>query len=132
MTAKEFEKLAIGIETGYTDRNGTPIRVGDEIIYYRRVAMPLSEDEDINTIPRKWIYGKGFKRFVYTGKVIRYRHTVGFSLEYGLDMLPDDYWRALSEKDINGNCCCLLVDNERLNPKLTFEDIEEYRDESNT
>lgn len=31
MTREDIEKMANGVETGYTDRNGTPIKVGDEV-----------------------------------------------------------------------------------------------------
>ena len=54
MTRAEFEEMAIGIETGYTDRNGTPIKVGDNIVIYGKcskyVGVSISKNTHKNTL----------------------------------------------------------------------------------
>ena len=49
MTVEEFEKMAVGMDTGYRDRNGTPICVGDSVIYYKKCTCHISDYEDEQT-----------------------------------------------------------------------------------
>ena len=122
MTIEEFEEMAIGMKTGYTDRNGTPIRVGDEVIYYKKCTTYVGIDE-IKTYPKEWIVGTGAQGYVYTGKIIRYRSKVSFSFHWGLEILDGGRSKYLRETDIEGNLLTILVDNNGLNPKLTFKQV---------
>lgn len=125
MTIEEFEKLAEGMRTGYKDRTGRDIRVGDEVIYYRKSSRRLRSDEDPNCIEEKYHYGH---EYVYTGKVRRSRYTVQFSFAHGVDILGGSFKYAYyHEKDKHGNLITILIDNERKNPKIEFDDLIPYK-----
>lgn len=118
MTAQEIEQLAIGVETGYYDRDGQPIRVGDEYVYYKLCTRLLPENE--------WKGAEGnFQKREYTGRVIRYRNKVTFSFIDGVDI-----WFRLYHKDGNGNILTILVDNEHKAPKLTVEEVLRRREDT--
>ena len=123
MTREDIEKMANGVETGQTDRNGTPIKVGDEVIYYKKCTRCLDEDEDIREYPERYIVGDGYQRYVYTGKIMRSRHKVKFDFENGLSILDGRKYKYLYEKDSNDNLLTILVDNKNKNPKLTLEQV---------
>lgn len=123
MTVKEFEELAIGLETGYFDRNGTPIRVGDQVVYYKKCTKRIGLTENIRDYPIKYIVGDGAQGFVYTGKVMRQRNTVTFSFMDGIAILDGRKWKYLHETDASGNLVTILVDNENKNPKLSLDEV---------
>lgn len=124
MTVEEFEKLAVGMDTGYRDMKGNPIRVGDRITYYRKIAKKVDKDDDINTYDQKWIYGDGAQGYVYTGKVVRKKGKVTFSFEYGLDFEFDaDYSKFWYEVGHDERLLTILVTTDCVPPKLTFLDL---------
>lgn len=122
-TGLEIELLANGVDTGYRDRNGTPIRVGDSVVYYKRAVRQLDTREEMRDYPKEYIVGTGNKGYVYTGKVSRRRHTVSFSFANGLEILSGGRYKYLYETDSKGNLRTILVDNEYKAPKLKFEDL---------
>lgn len=123
MTREELVKLADGIETGYTDRNGTPIKVGDEVVYYKKCTCQIDDDEDIKEYPDYLVVGDGYQGYVYSGKVMRYRYKVKFDFEHGLSILDGRKYKYLYEKDSKGNLLTILVDNEKKNPYLTLKQV---------
>lgn len=127
MTAQDLEALAVGIPTGYKDRNGTPIKVGDEVIYYKK-AVEYVGRETAWQYPKDYIYGSGVHGYVYTGKVTRHRHKVTFTFEHGYKILEGGQSKYLFEKDKDGNLITILVDNEKKNPKLSFKDVVEVKE----
>lgn len=120
VTGEDLEKLAIGLPTGYKDRNGNQIRIGDEVIYYHKCCKYVGEE--ITDYPKCYIVGTGEKCYVYSGKVVRSRHTVTFSFEDGFDIVKDRY-KYLFDCDEDGNLLTILVDNEGLNPKLSLDEL---------
>ena len=122
-TWEEIEALSIGVDTGYRDRNGTPIRVGDKVVYYKKAIRPIDDDEDIRDFLPEYVVGKGVKGYVYTGRVSRFKSTVKFSFNHGLEILDGGRYKYLFEKDADGNLVTILVDNEGKNPKLSFEEV---------
>lgn len=125
MTKDEFEKLAIGIEIGYTDRNGKPIKIGDNIVYYKRCTCAIDEEDDIRTYPSWQIVGNGHMGYVYTGKILRRHHIVTFSFENGFTIVPNAY-AYLNETDKQGNLRLIQVleDGEEA-PKITLKELQE-------
>lgn len=122
MTIEELEKLAIGMETGYTDRNGTPIRVGDKIVLYHRCTTCVGHEE-IKEWPEDYWVGCGAQGYVYTGKVQRQKHHVQFTFYNGLEMTQNGKWKFLKEKDSNGNLKFVLVNNDGKAPKMTYQEL---------
>lgn len=120
MTIEELERLAIGIETGYRDRYGTPIKVGDDITLYHRCKTHVDEEE-VWEYPKEYIIGTGFKGYVYTGKIVRQHFRVTFSFHNGLEMTDTRKYGFLYETDSKGNLICVVVGKDA--PKLTFEDL---------
>lgn len=121
MTKAELEELAIGMETGYTDRAGVPICIGDEVVYYKKCTEFVGEDA--KEYPDEWRVGTGGQGYVYSGKIIRTRHKVTFTADDGIRILEGQKYKYLYEKDPDGNLLTILVDNMRCNPKLTFEQV---------
>jgi hypothetical protein len=122
MTRAEYEKLAIGVETGYTDRNGTPIKVGDDIVIYHKCTKYVGREEIIN-YRREYVVGTGDQGYVYSGIIQRQYHTVRFSFNYGLEMCSTGKWKFLTEEDKNGNLKYVLIGDKKSAPKLTFEEL---------
>ena len=121
MSISEIEASAIGTPTGYCDRFGTPIKVGDEIIYYHRCTRELEPDEDLSDFERYEIVGGGHKGYVYTGRVNRYRSVVTFSFEYGL-RFGKLLFRKI-DRGFDDRLLAVVVDNNHKSPKLTIKDI---------
>ena len=121
-TAEDINVLAIGVYTGYRDRNGTPIRVGDEVIYFKKCVKHVGWDH-VEEYPREYVVGTGGQGYVYSGKIVRRRYTVEFDFERGLNIIEPGCWKYLTEKDEKGNLLTILVDNKKTNPKLTLDDV---------
>ena len=123
MTREQFEKMAVGVETGYKDRYGKPIKVGDDIVIYGKVSEYVGPDE-IKYYPKEYIVGDGIQGSVYTGKICRQYHTVKFDFEYGFDMCPSSRkWKFKTEKDSKGNLKYVVIGNKKNAPKLSFEEL---------
>lgn len=122
LTYGDIERMAKGVATGYIDRDGTPIRVGDNVIYYKKCTALVGREE-AKAHPDEYIVGTGAKGYVYTGKVIRKSYIVEFSFHDGLKILDGYKWKYLYETGADGRLLTILVDNEHRNPKLTFEQV---------
>jgi hypothetical protein len=122
MTKEEFEKMAKGIETGYTDRNGTPIKVGDKITLYHKCTEWVGRDA-LQEYDQDYVVGCGAQGYAYTGKVIRQNHTVRFTFEHGLEMTSTGKYKFKHDTDEDGNLKTVVVNNNGKAPKLTFEDL---------
>jgi hypothetical protein len=122
MTREDLEKPAIGIETGYTDRNGIPIRVGDKIVLYHRCTASVGSEEIKEWHEDYWV-GCGAQGYVYTGKIQRQNHQVKFSFYGGLEMTQSHKWKFLRELDSKGNLKFVLVNNNGKAPKMTYEEL---------
>ena len=120
MTKEEFEKLAIGVETGYTDRYGVPIKVGDNITLYHKCTEYVGPEE-IKMYSKEYIVGTGEQCYVYTGKVQRQHHKVKFTLEHGLQMTSTGKYKFLREIDSAGNLMSVVVGDK--GPKLSLEEL---------
>ena len=123
MTRQEYERLAIGIETGYTDRMGNPIKVGDNIILYNKVKEYVGKEYIDEYYKDEYIVGTGYEGYVYTGKIMRQYHTVTFSFENGLQMTSTGKYKFLRERDEYGNLLTVLIGDKSNAPKLTFEEL---------
>lgn len=121
MTKEELEQMAIGVETGYKDRNGKPIKVGDEIVIYHRCVKYVGRE---NVRKYKYIYGEGTQGYICTGVIQRQYYKVRFSLEYGVEYTDNGKWKFLCETDKKGNLKYVLVSSKDKAPKLTIEELE--------
>ena len=122
-TREEFEKSAFGIDTGYRDMRGTPIRIGDPIVYYKKCTRRIDDDDDIRIYPKWMVYGQGFNGYVYTGRVQRRFYVVNFDLEHGFEIVPGCY-AYLNETDDQGNLKTLLVCERDEAPKYSLEQLQ--------
>jgi len=120
MTKEEIEKLAIGVETGYTDRYGVSIKIGDDITIYHKCTKYVGCKE-ITMYPKEYIVGTGAKGYIYTGKIHRMHHKVKFTFEYGLQMTSTGKYKFLHEIDGAGNLMSVVVGKNT--PKLSFEEL---------
>lgn len=84
---------SLKLETDFKDMHGRTICLGDNVLYHHRVARHLDDDEDIDDFPAEQIYGKGQKRYVYTGKIIRYKGCIRLG-EDGLEFSPNSRFYA--------------------------------------
>ena len=107
----EFVAMADGIDTGFRDRDGKPIHVGDEVIYYKKQTEGI------------WDENTGEWHWNYTGRVTRRRHKVKYDFLRGLKILENHQWKYLTETDEMGNLLTILVDNEHKNPKLNLMQV---------
>lgn len=121
MTREEFEQMAIGIETGYKDRNGKPIKVGDKIVIYHKCAKYVGSDQ---VHDYRYICGTGEMGYVYTGKIQRQFYEVRFSFDNGVEFTDNNKWKFLNEKDENGNLKYVLISSKEQAPKLSIDELE--------
>ena len=118
-----IESLADGMLTGMYDMKGTPIRIGDMLVYYKRQSRHLSDDEDIEEFPKAYIAGTGQRRYVYTGKVRRRYVRVKFEFPFGIYTEPNLAWHSLA-RDERGWLKTVLVVNGRDDaPVLSVDDL---------
>lgn len=120
MTREEIEKLAIGVETGYTDRYGVPIKIGDDITLYHKCTEYVGREE-ITMYSKEYIVGTGAQGYVYTGKIQRQHHKVRFTFEDGLQMTSTGKYKFLHEIDGAGNLMSVVVGKNA--PKLSLEEL---------
>jgi len=128
MTEKELIELAKGCETGYYDREGNPIKIGDFVCIYHLPTEYIKDPEELEHIDDKYFVNGYNCNHVYTGRVIREYGFVEFSFRYGWN-LPRGYYNCLYKnkqeyEDLPDRCFQILVCKNREDaPKLSFEDV---------
>lgn len=90
ITVDEMVNIAIQagycVDAGYFDMNGQPLYIGDNIVYHHKSTRKLSRDENINMFPKDYIVGTGELRYVYTGRITKYKGKIVFNSLYGVDI----------------------------------------------